>query len=355
VVEKRLEEDASLSTSTINWQYDSMYRLTQEARTAPTGTTFTDSYVYDLVGNRLSKSSTGGSSSASTAYTYNANDQLLTEAGPDYSIAYQYDQNGSQTLKQRTGTDAATYSFAYNLENRLASATISRTENGTAVSLSTAYLYNQSGIRVRADATRVIGGSSSTSTVLYLNDPNNHTGYSQVLEELSDNGSTVSVARSYTIGDDVLAQATGPTTQHLAYDGHGSTRLLTGSSGSITSRFSFDAYGRTLNSEPETLNPSATSLLYTGEQFDSDLGQYYLRARYYDPSNGRFNRLDPFAGNNFEPKSLQKYSYAHNDPINAIDPSGAYTLLEKLIVIGSISTLATLVAGALISGAVVTL
>ena len=48
----------------------------------------------------------------------------------------------------------------------------------------------------------------------------------------------------------------------------------------------------------------------------------YLRARWYDAQNGRFNRLDPFFGNLSDPQSLHKYAYVHGDPINGIDPSG---------------------------------
>jgi RHS repeat-associated protein len=64
--------------------------------------------------------------------------------------------------------------------------------------------------------------------------------------------------------------------------------------------------------------------LYSGEQFDSKIGQQYLRARYYNPATGRFNRLDPFFGNLKDPLSLHKYVYAHNDSINGTDPSGLY-------------------------------
>ena len=67
-----------------------------------------------------------------------------------------------------------------------------------------------------------------------------------------------------------------------------------------------------------------TSLLYAGEQYDSDLSQYYLRARYYNPWSGSFNRMDPFAGSQSDPQSLHKYLYCHNNPINAIDPSGRF-------------------------------
>lgn len=48
-----------------------------------------------------------------------------------------------------------------------------------------------------------------------------------------------------------------------------------------------------LGGAPSTLDPPATTLLYSGEQFDVDLQQQYLRSRYYDQENGRFNRLTP--------------------------------------------------------------
>jgi RHS repeat-associated protein len=73
-----------------------------------------------------------------------------------------------------------------------------------------------------------------------------------------------------------------------------------------------------------------TEFLYSGEQFDSKIGQQYLRARYYDPVTGRFNRLDPFFGNLNDPLSLHKYVYAHNDSINGIDPTGQYTIWSLL-------------------------
>lgn len=56
-------------------------------------------------------------------------------------------------------------------------------------------------------------------------------------------------------------------------------------------------------------------------------GQQYLRARYDDPSTGRFNTLDPFVGNNDDPQSLHKYLYALADPITYVDPSGLISSL----------------------------
>ena len=62
---------------------------------------------------------------------------------------------------------------------------------------------------------------------------------------------------------------------------------------------------------------------YRGEQYDSDLGLYYLRARYYNPNTGRFLSRDPNAGYLDKPASLHKYLYANGDPVNGLDPTGA--------------------------------
>jgi RHS repeat-associated protein len=119
------------------------------------------------------------------------------------------------------------------------------------------------------------------------------------------------------------------TTRRLLYDGHGSTRqLVSGTSAiSVNEQYNYDAYGVGLGL-PDS---PGTSLLYAGELYDSVLKQYYLRARYYDPSNGRFNQIDSFKGNNDDPQSLHKYEYAHNDPVNNSDPLGQWTIGELVL------------------------
>src|SRR6516165_9574056 len=93
----------------------------------------------------------------------------------------------------------------------------------------------------------------------------------------------------------------------------------------LTDTYDYDAFGNKVNSTGTTPN----NYLYCGEQYDSDLGLYYLRARYYNPLTGRFMSRDPnepgpfdLAGNPVEPTSLHKYLYAGGDPVNAMDPSG---------------------------------
>ena len=71
--------------------------------------------------------------------------------------------------------------------------------------------------------------------------------------------------------------------------------------------------------------------LFTGEQYDNNVGFYYLRARFYNPSNGRFTQMDTFAGMANSPLSLNKYTYAHENPISLTDPSGNYSLIESAV------------------------
>jgi RHS repeat-associated protein len=99
----------------------------------------------------------------------------------------------------------------------------------------------------------------------------------------------------------------------------------------IAQVFAYDAYGNAIGfSTGEAL----TEFLYSGEQFDSKIGQQYLRQRYYDPATGRFNRLDPFFGNLSDPQSLHNYLYCHADPVNFVDPRGQF-IAPVLFVLGS--------------------
>jgi RHS repeat-associated protein len=82
--------------------------------------------------------------------------------------------------------------------------------------------------------------------------------------------------------------------------------------------YDYDAFGNKVNSTGTTPN----NYLYRGEQYDPDLGLYYLRARYYNPMTGRFVSMDPENGIVTDPRTLHKYLYANGDPINRIDPTG---------------------------------
>jgi RHS repeat-associated protein len=93
---------------------------------------------------------------------------------------------------------------------------------------------------------------------------------------------------------------------------------LTNATGVVTDAYDYDAFGKKVNLTGTTPN----EFLYRGEQYDPDLGLYYLRARYYNPATGRFLNRDPEDGNPVDPKTLHKYLYADGDPVNGLDPTG---------------------------------
>ena len=114
------------------------------------------------------------------------------------------------------------------------------------------------------------------------------------------------ILKTYTIGDDVLAQATdGGSPEYMLYDGHGSTRQLVSSS--------------------------------VGSQSIID----------------DFNRMDSYAGNNQDPQSLHKYLYVHCNPVNMIDPSGkSGTIAATMPTIGILVNLQALSAAAAITAGI---
>jgi uncharacterized protein RhaS with RHS repeats len=155
--------------------------------------------------------------------------------------------------------------FAYGSENQLTSM-----NSGTVT-----IVYDGDGNRV----SKAISGV----TTHYLVGDLNPTGYPQVVEELTGS----SVTRTYTYGlqridENQLISSTW-TPSFYGYDGMGSVRQLTNASGTVTDSYEYDAYGNSFTISGSTLN----NYLYRGEQYDQDLGLYYLRARYYNPGTGR--------------------------------------------------------------------
>ena len=124
--------------------------------------------------------------------------------------------------------------------------------------------------------------------------------------------------------DDLISQTKGTTTHYYHYDGLGSTRALSDTSGTLTDTYAYayDAFGELLQQTGTTEN----RYRFAGEQYDAGLDQYYLRARYYDQGVGRFTQQDTWMGKDSDPITLHKYLYANSDPVNFTDPSGQMSL-----------------------------
>lgn len=352
-------------TNTVTWEYDELGRLTDETFSDPD---FIDSiYTYDLTGNRtkLEKDTNGdGLIDETTRYTYDANDRLFKEEVEDdgdgdfddkvTTYGYDHTQQTSKEVKE-DGELKTNTSFAYDLQGRM-EVVIKETldANGDVTQRErTTYDYNAMGIRISAlhEVDGEGDGTYETATKTeYLNDPQNHTGYSQVLQETVIDPATGEIQKRiiYTIGLDHISQTTikyvagvpqSSKTRHFHMDGHGSTRVLTDTAAAIAEVsgvkqiFHYDAYGNAIGFLPAE---AVTSILYSGEMFDSRIGQQYLRARWYDPATGRLNPLDPFFGNLQDPQSLHKYLYVLGDPVNMIDPTGRMGTLGSTITAMSI-------------------
>lgn len=271
---------AELSGRTVNYGYDSLYRLTSEALSNdPNNHDGTTSYIYDNVGNRQQLLVNGVTANT---YPYDADDRL----GSD-----QYDADGNTINSLGT---ANTYDF----ENHLVT-------HGTV-----GIVYDGDGNRV----SETVGGLTTN----YLVDAINPTGYAQVVDELQSG----TVTRTYSYGLERISenQALNSTwtPSFYGYDGHGSVRQLTNSTGAVTDTYDYDAFGNIVSQTGSTPN----NYLYAGEQFDPAIDLYYNRARYLNTTTGRFWSIDTYEGNDQDPLSLHKYLYAEGNPVDHMDRGG---------------------------------
>lgn len=105
---------------------------------------------------------------------------------------------------------------------------------------------------------------------------------------------------------------------YYIYNGHGDVIQIVDRGGNAVNSYSYDEWGNILTEEETIDNP----FKYTGEIYDVETGLYYLRARYYDPTIGRFISEDSFEGQVNNPLSLNQYAYVRNNPLIYVDPSG---------------------------------
>jgi RHS repeat-associated protein len=262
-------------TTTIDYTYDPLYRLTNADYS--TGDSY--QYAYDSVGNRLTQESFVHGLSSTVTYNYDIANRLADVNG----VAYTYDDNGN-LLNDGVNT------YAYDSTNRLTSVL------GPS---SATYTYNGLGDRL------------SQNGVNYTLDLN--TGLTQVLSD----GTT-----SYTYGLGRISQQGGSTPEYFLGDALGSVRQLANNAGEVTLAKSYDPYG--VVTQSSGVGQSAYG--FTGESQDVASGLVYLRSRYYNVNDGRFQSRDTWDGNANHPMSLNRWSYTQSNPVNLVDPTGNFPI-----------------------------
>lgn len=306
----RRENDIIETTS---YEYDGLKRLTEES-VAIGNSTDTYAYEYDDYGNR-SKMTATGSENYVTEYSYNnaqgkytalLQKEVKTVEGEENPLdltsnvkqtVYTYDANGNQITKT---ADGKTETNTYDGLNQL----IGFTDGTTTAS----YAYNVDGLRYEKTV--------DDQTINHVWD-----GSKQIVADVIDN--QFYEADCYIRGTNLVAKynyKNGDKTEYTYYtqNAHGDVVNLTNANGEVTKTYKYDAFGV----EKDISDSDTNAFRYCGEYYDKETATVYLRARYYNPSTGRFISRDSFAGKNEDPLSLNLYTYCENNPIYGIDPSG---------------------------------
>ena len=98
----------------------------------------------------------------------------------------------------------------------------------------------------------------------------------------------------------------------------GSMSLMTDEQGQVIERIEYAPYGSTSVREGSANVPHQ----FTGQRLDLSTNLYFYHARYYDPQLGRFIQPDPTIQRPGDPQDLNRYTYARNNPLANVDPTG---------------------------------
>lgn len=268
------------------YKYDSASRLTALIYRNALGPLGELTYQYDAAGRRIGV----GGFYANTLLPHpilSAVHEAANRLVAFDSKMMTFDRQGNlASVADASGTTL----FTWDARNRLTSL------SGPGVSAN--FLYDPSGRR----ASKIINGTRLD----YQYDR------ADIVRELG-NGTLVNYLRSLAI-DEILTRNQG---EFYLADAIGSVVTTTDNAGMVATSYSYEPFGRTMQSGL----PSANPFTFTGREEDAT-GLYYYRARYYDPQTGRFLQEDP---RGFL-ESLNFYTYAASNPLRYADPTGMASL-----------------------------
>lgn len=260
----------------ISYNYDVRGQLLEERRNGASVC-----YAYDKAGNRIRKTDAQGE----IRYLYNEKNQLIAEESPADRKQFSYDRQGGIIEEKNL---AGIRRFSYNSRHQQ---TRVETETGNVQE----NRYDAEGLRFE-----LLENGRRTSFVY-------HDGELLQEEGREEQGT------SYHLGAGMEAFRRGQELSYYHRDEQLSTTFITGGHGDVLNSYQYDAFGIPLDTTEQLNN----RIRYTGQQYDDVTGQYYLRARYYNPVAGRFMQEDVYQGD-----GLNLYAYCGNNPVVYDDPSG---------------------------------
>ena len=260
----------------ISYNYDVRGQLLEERRNGASVY-----YAYDKAGNRVRKTDAKGA----TRYRFNRKNQLVEAENHDGKNQFTYDRQGGIIKEARP---MGIRLFSYNSRHQQ---TKVKTENGNV---------QENRYDVESLRFELLENGRRTGFVY-------HNG-----ELLHEEGGDKEQS-SYHLGAGIDAFQRGQDRSYYHRDEQLSTAFITGADGEIQNGYLYDAFGATLEVKEQFPN----RIRYTGQQYDDMTGQYYLRARYYNPVLGRFMQEDMYQGD-----GLNLYAYCGNNPVIYYDPSG---------------------------------
>jgi RHS repeat-associated protein len=273
----------------VTWTYDAVYQLTDDNRSGAGA--YKRSFVYDANGNRLEKDADGDV----TISTFDGADQLSTSTDSSGATNYTYDDNGNQSITVAPSGQRTTSTWGY--ENQVGLVALPSGQLVTAA-------YN-------ADNRRVM--KANDDGVINFNwDPVND----NLLLETDETGLVTAEYSNLPVpfGEPLLQNRVG-VLSFFHFDGNHSTRQLTDNSQIVTDVSIFTGYGEEILITGTTVNPFGYKGA-VGYYTNSATRDLYVRARTYQPTNGRWLTPDP--NETVDGPNL----YMANFVPNMVDPSG---------------------------------